>query len=64
MTVLIVLGIWFVSSVVFGLLAAHFLRFSEASCAPEKDAGSSPATSKDTFDDESEFFRSLIASRQ
>jgi len=63
-TVLIVLGIWFVSSFVLGLLAARFLRFSEASGAPEKVVGSSPATSKDTIDDESEFFRSLIASRQ
>ena len=61
MTVLIVLGIWFVSSVVFGLLAAHFLRFSEASSVREQIVGRSP---RDTLDDESEFFRSLIVSRQ
>jgi hypothetical protein len=28
--ILVVLGIWFVGSIVFGLLAAHFLRFSDS----------------------------------
>ena len=61
MTVLIVLGIWFVSSVVFGLLAAHFLRFSEASSVREQIVARSP---QDTFDDDSDLSPSLIASRE
>ena len=59
-TVLIVVGIWFVGSFILGLLAARFLRFSEASGAPEQVVG----RSKDAIDDVSDSFRSLIASRQ
>ena len=60
MTILIVLGIWFVGSVIFGLLAARFLRFSEANCLPEQVVG----RSQDAVDDESDFFRPLIANSE
>jgi hypothetical protein len=60
-TILIVLGTWFVGSVVLGLLAARFLRFSEASCL--LDIGGWTIT-LDTIDVESDFSRSLIADRQ
>jgi hypothetical protein len=53
-TIIIVLGIWFVGSVVFGLLAGHFLRFSKASCEPEQLVGST-APFNNRIDDESDF---------
>jgi hypothetical protein len=52
--ILIVLGIWFVGSVVFGLLAGHFLRFSRASCEPEQLVGST-AHFNNKIDDERDF---------
>jgi len=53
-TILVVLGIWVLGSVVLGLLAGHFLRFSEASGEPEQLVGST-AHFNNEIDDQRDF---------
>jgi hypothetical protein len=62
-TILVVLGIWFVGSCLLGLLVAHVLRFSEASREPKHVFGHSGEFG-DAVDDKSDLVRSVIGNRE